>query len=93
MFKLDYLHRVGDRTFKVQRGAVYIYRELTAQEAADLGCEGANSVIVGRTGHIVGTAAPVTGREVKIPAGFGLKGVLSTFTYEDGKVLKGHVSS
>lgn len=68
--------------FKVQDGAHYLAEELTAQQAADLGCPGATHKLTGNHGHIVGTVTPTTGKPVRVAqAGwYSRTGLLATFT-------------
>jgi hypothetical protein len=81
-----------DLSFKVQGGAQYIYRPIDAELASYFGCPGANAVLVGRHGHIVGTATAVTGRSVKVPGWPGWqRGKLTVFNFAD-ESLKGWVS-
>jgi hypothetical protein len=85
----------GDRHFKMEgvKDQPYrIVRELTEGEAADLGCPGANAVLVHRLGHIVGTLTEVTGRLVRV-TGWSGRGKLVEFEpwQEPERKFRGHV--
>ena len=81
----------GDTAFQVKDGAAtYIFRWIDAATAESLGCPGANAVLIGRNGSLVGTAAVVTGRTVKVPGWYSRRGQLTTFTTPD-TTLKGWI--
>jgi len=87
-----------DTAFKVRDGgsALYTFRSITAEVAADLGCPGANAVLVGgHVGHIIGTAEAVTGRVVKVSPSWGYRfGTLTRFTpWGDTDAIVGHVGA
>jgi hypothetical protein len=80
-----------DGAFQVFGGALYRLRPATLEQAEALGVPGVNTVLVGRTGYLLGTATPETGRVVRqVPGLRSRRGVLNTFVAGD-VALRGYV--
>lgn len=69
----------GDLTFYVEDGARYIARTGQAEVAEFYGCPGADTVLLGEHGHMIGSVVISTGREVRIPRGGGMYGFRARF--------------
>lgn len=71
----------NETAFMTEGGrATYSLQPITEQIAQTFGCPGADVMLVGRNGHIIGTVAAVTGRMVRVKGWPTRKGTLAVFT-------------